>query len=181
MSGWTYNLRVGRTPGGNEVLPSQSASNGWRRLPAPGNCGQLAWHTLTNLAPGTYYWSVQAIDAGLAGSSFAPGHSFAFTNFPPTGMFSVTTPEDSSLILLPASLTNAAGQAFTFTILTVPAHGTILTEANGQIWYRAETNFFGNNPIHDRCLIQSSSCRDLSLYKVSTIAGSFPLERKRPT
>ena len=145
-NGLAYNLRVGLTPGGNEIIPSQSAANGWRRMPAAGNAGQATLHRLINAAPGTYYWSVQSVDAALAGSAFAPEQIFSFTNFPPVAArWSVTTPEDSGLVLLPATLTNASGQTFTFTLLTGPSHGTISNTLNGAFFYRPDTNFFGND------------------------------------
>ncbi|GAG43799.1 unnamed protein product, partial [marine sediment metagenome] len=57
-----YNLRVGTTPGGDEVSAGMAeGASGWRRIPALGNAQQrLSW-TLKGLPPGTYYWSVQAI------------------------------------------------------------------------------------------------------------------------
>jgi hypothetical protein len=72
----TYNLRVGTSPGGQDVLaPNSDLTTGWRRIPATGNAGNgTNWHL--NLAPGLYYWSVQAIDAGLAGSLFATENRF---------------------------------------------------------------------------------------------------------
>ena len=76
-AGLAYNLRVGSTPGGADVVPPQAdLSSGWRRQPQMG-----AWHgltaSLTNLPPRTYYWSVQAVDTALAGSPFATaGSSF---------------------------------------------------------------------------------------------------------
>ena len=145
LAGWTYNLRVGLTPGGNELCPSQSASNGWRRLPAPGNCGQLAWHALTNLPAGTCYWSVQAVDAGLSGSAFAAEQSLSWTNFPASGLFCVSMNEDGSLFLVPASPTNAAGQSLSYAILTAPTHGSIVVGADGRLWYRPDSHFFGND------------------------------------
>lgn len=75
--GLTYNLRVGTTPGGvNIVSPLADPTTGWRHIVAPGN----AWHsgrwTLRGLEPGTYYWSVQAIDHSFAGGPFADEQSF---------------------------------------------------------------------------------------------------------
>jgi hypothetical protein len=53
-----------------------SASNGDRRIVSDGNVfHNLNW-SLRNLAPGTYYWSVQAVDHGYRGSAFAPENSF---------------------------------------------------------------------------------------------------------
>jgi len=73
----TYNLRVGKTPGGNEVMsPMSEVSSGTRRLAQLGNTNHRTSWTIGNLAPGTYYWSVQAIDHAFAGSAFAPEQSF---------------------------------------------------------------------------------------------------------
>jgi hypothetical protein len=72
----TYNVRVGTTPGGSEALASASLANGKRLLAEIGNVGvDHAWH-LDRLAPGTYYWSVQAVDYGFRGSEFAQEMTF---------------------------------------------------------------------------------------------------------
>ncbi len=34
------------------------------------------------MAPGTYYWSVQTVNAGIVGSLFSSEQSFALTNMP---------------------------------------------------------------------------------------------------
>ncbi len=73
----TYNLRVGTTPLGGEIVsPMADAATGYRRLVAPGNAGQTTAMTLRGLAPGTYYWAVQTVDASLAGSPFGATSSF---------------------------------------------------------------------------------------------------------
>ena len=92
--GLTYNLRVGTTPGGSDVCgPMADASTGHRRIPALGNANlRLGW-TLTNLAAGTYYWSVQAVDHTFAGSAFAPEQTFALAS--PT---ITTNPENQSVL-----------------------------------------------------------------------------------
>ncbi len=65
----TYNLRVGRTPGGNDVLSGT--------IPAgPGNMGHGFQKRLGRLAPGVYFWSVQTLDAGMARSAWAEEESF---------------------------------------------------------------------------------------------------------
>lgn len=71
-AGLSYNLRMGTSPGGQEIVVSMAdPASGFRRLPATGNAQkQLSW-TLRALPPGTYYWSVQAIDAGFAASAWA--------------------------------------------------------------------------------------------------------------
>ncbi len=47
------------------------ANDGKRLIPAMGNVQHSTSWTLT-LPSGTHYWSVQAIDSGLAGSPWAP-------------------------------------------------------------------------------------------------------------
>jgi hypothetical protein len=76
-AGLTYNLRVGTTPGGSETLAPHSASNGRRRIAAMGNMNLARAAQLRGVIPGTtYYWSVQAVDTGFAGSAFASETSF---------------------------------------------------------------------------------------------------------
>ncbi|MDB6022438.1 MAG: regulatory domain of in-like proprotein convertase, partial [Pedosphaera sp.] len=77
-NGLSYNLRVGTTPGGADILsPQANPASGWRQLPQLGNAQNCLQATLTNLAIGTYYWSVQAIDTAFAGSTFAPEATFS--------------------------------------------------------------------------------------------------------
>lgn len=69
-AGLSYNLRIGTTPGGSEILsPLADAGSGYRHVVALGNAQQrTSWTGV--LEPGTYYWSVQAIDGAYAGSAF---------------------------------------------------------------------------------------------------------------
>jgi len=73
----TYNLRVGTTPGGIDVVTPQAAASGQRHLPAMGNRQLAKSFSLKNLPAGqAYYWSVQALDPAFAGSPFASDCSF---------------------------------------------------------------------------------------------------------
>jgi hypothetical protein len=84
-TGLNYNLRIGTTPGGSQVVAAQSSSLGKRFLPAPGNAGENLTGKVAHLKPGTnYYWSVQAVDTAFAGSRFAPEQSFIARADPPT-------------------------------------------------------------------------------------------------
>ncbi|WP_186440334.1 beta strand repeat-containing protein, partial [Planktothrix tepida] len=86
-AGLTYNLRVGTTPGGSEIVSPQSS------LPQIGNVNHNTNWTL-NLPYGTYYWSVQAVDTAFGRSSFAPEATLIVP--PPTydfGNITYTTPE----------------------------------------------------------------------------------------
>ena len=68
----SYNLRVGTTAGGEDVMAAMAnLSTGFRRLPARGNAqSNLAW-AVKSLPPGDYYYSVQAIDSGFAPSGWS--------------------------------------------------------------------------------------------------------------
>ncbi|HEX8299793.1 MAG TPA: FG-GAP-like repeat-containing protein [Rubricoccaceae bacterium] len=76
--GLTYNLSV-RAADGRYVLSPMAVPSGTRMLPAPGNVsGNRTWR-LRALAPGTYTWSVQAIDAAFRGGAFATGGAVVVT------------------------------------------------------------------------------------------------------
>ncbi|MCC3525125.1 MULTISPECIES: DUF4347 domain-containing protein [unclassified Microcoleus] len=83
--GLSYNLRVGTTPGGQDILsPMSYLADGTRQLVGLGNVSQNTQWQLKDLSPDkTYYWSVQAIDTAWAGSQFATERSFTASNLPP--------------------------------------------------------------------------------------------------
>lgn len=117
QSGLSYNIRVGSTPGGSDIVsPAANLTNGFRRLAQMGNAQECTFAYVTNLHSGTFYWSVQAIDSAFAGSVFAPEATFTLTNGlpnPPT----VTTLAASSVTNTSATLNgtvNPAGLATTF-------------------------------------------------------------------
>lgn len=65
LGGNTYSLKVGKTPGGEEIMSSNS--NGTRKSATKGNAEHnTSWRL--RLQEGTYYWAVQAIDASYTGS-----------------------------------------------------------------------------------------------------------------
>ncbi|HEX7070043.1 MAG TPA: FG-GAP-like repeat-containing protein [Rhodothermales bacterium] len=69
----TYNLRVGTTPGGMDVVSPMSLSDGVRLVQNRGNVGPATQWAVHGLDPSReYYWSVQAIDHALRASVFAP-------------------------------------------------------------------------------------------------------------
>jgi hypothetical protein len=76
----SYNIRLGLSVQGEEIVPSMAiAENGFRKVSALGNAGQMNSFHIENLEPGTYFWSVQAIDQAFSGSVFAPEMSFDIT------------------------------------------------------------------------------------------------------
>lgn len=72
----TYNVWVS-TLGAIHVIPPMSdRSTGHRLIPERGNTGTLTRWTIRDLHPGTYYWSVQAVDHSYKGSPFAKVQTF---------------------------------------------------------------------------------------------------------
>jgi len=81
-TGLTYNLRVGTTPGGNDIVSSMTSTTYHSLLkPGMGNVyHNNSWY-LKDLEPGTYYWSVQAVDNSFLASSYSAQQQF--TILPP--------------------------------------------------------------------------------------------------
>lgn len=75
-SGLSYNVRVGRVTDTDTVSPLADPVTGRRYVVGRGNAGQDESYTLSELGPGTYTWSVQAIDGAYVGSPFAPEQTF---------------------------------------------------------------------------------------------------------
>lgn len=90
-AGLSYNLRVGTTPGASDVYSAMSnPSTGKRLIPERGPIQGTSF-TLTGLTPGTtYYWSVQAIDTALAGSTFATEVTATTARFADLGALGIT-------------------------------------------------------------------------------------------
>lgn len=75
--GISYNIRIGNTSGGIQVLsPMSDLLTGRRRIVSPGNVSSNTAWIIKNLSPGKYYWSVQAIDNGYVASPFAGEKTF---------------------------------------------------------------------------------------------------------
>lgn len=78
----TYNLRIGTTSNGNEVMSAMAETNpirpnfGKRFIVDNGNVGQNTSWRIIGLEQGEYYWSVQTIDQAYAGSPFADEQGF---------------------------------------------------------------------------------------------------------
>jgi hypothetical protein len=81
QNGLTYNLYVGTSAGSvSRKTPMAALPGGYRKIVQRGI--QTSSWPIRNLAAGTYYWSVQAIDNSFAGSAFATEGSFtvAYSN-----------------------------------------------------------------------------------------------------
>jgi len=87
----SYSVRVGTTPGGSDIISPPALSNGRRQIPAPGS--SITTTARLNLKPGTYYWSVQAVDSAYAGSAFASEAMFVvpyYTYLPVVALNAIT-------------------------------------------------------------------------------------------
>lgn len=103
-AGLTYNVRVGTSPGGGQIVPPHSDPvTGQRRLPQRGNAEHRLFSVVTNLPVGLYYWSVQAVNNSFVGSPWAPEQTFAVTSGPP-----VVTTRPASNVLCCSALLNGA-------------------------------------------------------------------------
>jgi hypothetical protein len=75
----SYNIRVGTTSGGGDVLAGMAdAATGLRRIPACGIAqpGASVCEWSLHLPIGTYFWSVQAIDTAFSGSPWSAEDTF---------------------------------------------------------------------------------------------------------
>jgi hypothetical protein len=74
-TGLTYAIKIGSTPGGEEIMSANSNSDGTRKVSTKGNAEHnTKWKV--SLPIGKYYWSVQAIDASYSGSAFTEPQQF---------------------------------------------------------------------------------------------------------
>jgi hypothetical protein len=105
----TYNVRVGVTPGGQEIVaPMAEAATGYRHLPQFGNTTHANFRWFAGLPEGFYYWSVQAIDQAFAGSEFAPEASFVIDYQAPhiSGVNAPATADSGTAIVVSAMVTD---------------------------------------------------------------------------
>ena len=79
-AGLTYNAYI-RNEFGEIIWNAMSLSaDGYRLLPALGNAQQNSGWTIRDLAFGSYFWSVQAVDNNFAGSLFAEEGTFTISS-----------------------------------------------------------------------------------------------------
>jgi len=149
-TGLYYNLRLGTTPGGMQLFSPQSdLATGLRRVPNFGNAGHTNQWLVANLPRGTYYWSVQAIDTGLAGSPFSSEASFTITNdvdfasnHPPVAYGQDLSVTEDSQISITLSASDPDNDVLSYSILKLPSHGT-LRGIPPNLTYTPATNYFG--------------------------------------
>jgi hypothetical protein len=78
-SALTYELKVGTSKNGTDILTTVANSDGLRAIATKGNAeGNESWKL--NLPEGKYYAQVQSVDASFQGSSFSETFEFAVAN-----------------------------------------------------------------------------------------------------
>jgi hypothetical protein len=88
----TYNVRIGTSSLGTQIVsPLANITTGWRKVAARGNVGPCPG-TCWKLPPGTYFWSVQAIDGAYAGGAWGAEQ-----------MFTIVDPEVPELHMAPGT------------------------------------------------------------------------------
>ncbi len=75
--GLSYNLFIGTTPqSANIVSPMADLATGALKVVSAGNASSDTSWSIAGLTPGTYYWSVQAVDNGFLASTFPEAQTF---------------------------------------------------------------------------------------------------------
>lgn len=146
----TYNLRIGtNTLGTDTVSPLANLTTGWRKVVAPGNRGhtfQCTYH----LSPGTYYWSVQAVDGAFAGGAWAAEGTFTVPAVPVAVADALSRPDTTPVVkvLLATLLENdmgPGGETLNITAVgdALPSGATVVI-AGAFAVYTAPTSTAGN-------------------------------------
>jgi hypothetical protein len=79
----TYDMRIGTTPGGNDVLPGNWLSGDTPLISGPGRLGATTAYRVRHLRTGVpYYVAVRAVDVGHLPSAWAE-IEFTLENYPP--------------------------------------------------------------------------------------------------
>jgi len=103
VNGLSYNIRLGSSPAGTEIISPMSLEDGRRQLMYIGNAGQSGSKSISGLSEGTYYWSVQSIDHAYIGSVFSEERAFSIS---PTGNIEINRKAEYSLEIYPVPASN---------------------------------------------------------------------------
>lgn len=132
----SYNLRVGTTPGGEDIVAPMVAANGQRQIVQMGNTNLRRSWTIRGLEAGrTYYWSVQALDAAFVASPFALEGNFTTNTHPQlstnTGL---TVDEEGTATISNTHLlvtdSQQESEQLQFTVVTPPQRGSVRKDGN---------------------------------------------------
>ena len=127
-NGLTYAIKIGTTKGGEEIMSSNANFNGIRKSAKKGNVEHnLKWKL--SLPSGSYYWSVQAIDAAYLGSTFSTSELFTIdatgiSSPPKATNQSVSAVEQTDLEIILYGI-DSNNSALTYKIITLPENGAV--------------------------------------------------------
>ncbi|RPJ39050.1 MAG: tandem-95 repeat protein, partial [Planctomycetaceae bacterium] len=152
VDGLSYNLYIYYDTGGYDVIAPMACTSGpcdgFRRVVSLGNAQITTTHVITGLVSGHYTWSVQAIDASFAGSSFAAGASFNVNN-PPDAIEDIANVfEDSGAnpidVLSNDSYSPDVGETLTIAAVTQGLNGSVaITNGGLDLTYTPNPDTFG--------------------------------------
>jgi VCBS repeat-containing protein len=146
--GLTYAIKIGTTPGGEEIMTANSNMNGVRKVSSKGNAEHnTKWKV--SLPAGQYYWSVQAVDAAYNGSKFTEPINFTVTS---TGVSVNNAPVAvadqisvikggtvsklvSNATSVLANDTDTENNTLSAILVMKPANGTLTLNSNGTFSY----------------------------------------------
>lgn len=128
-SSLTYHVRIGTTPGGDDVVSKVTSNSGRLLVPERGNAEHGTNFKIKGLAGGTYYWSVQAIDHGKLASSYATEHSFLIATTP-----TLTT---NTIVSIQTNSAQSGG--------TISSDGNSPITAKGVVWGTSPNPTVGSN------------------------------------
>ena len=143
--GLTYAIKIGLTPGGEEIMSSNSNTNGIKKDAEKGNVEHnLKWKL--SLPEGTYYYSVQAVDASYSGSVFTEAVQFKVTA---SGIDSDTDSDgiENSEDLCPNTPKGAAVDNNGCEVIAILGDANGNTEVASSDLVVAVNYILGNNPI----------------------------------
>lgn len=97
QNGLSYNVRIGTVPGKDNIVAGMSNGDGERKVARRGF--KRNQKLIRKLNPGTYYWSVQALDHSLQGSDFAVEGIFKVVSAPVIPTLSSVSLSSSTVFL----------------------------------------------------------------------------------
>ena len=159
----TYNLRVGSTSGGNDVYSGATPA-------VSGRLGLVNFDSL-NIADGIYYWSVQAVDNGLAKSVWTAEILAGANNPPIITSAAVEFAVVDSLYEYTVSADDPDRDNLTYTLDEKPTGMTIET-ATGFISWTPGENDIGDNLIS----LRASDLDTFTVQSYTLIVYSNPVE-----
>ena len=146
--GLSYAIKIGTTPGGEEIMSANANSDGTRKVSTKGNAEHnTKWKV--SLPIGKYYWSVQAIDASYSGSAFTESQVFdvstsgvTVNNSPVAISDQITvlkggtaTKLNSNAISVLTNDTDTENNTLTAILVDNVSNGTLTFNANGTFSY----------------------------------------------